>query len=136
MKTVFEDLGGVVCAITQEPTENATRYGGLHLRKVNGRVYRVEAVSARTTPIRETSPSVGAGRYIMSSEFLDYATRLLDQPRKGELDDTVIFQQMLRAGEKVHGVHIEGRRYDISTLDGYIAACQLFGSEKLKCKSL
>ena len=129
MTRVFEAAGGVVCAITQEPAENASRYGHIQLRKMNGRVYRVEAISPRITPTRETSPFVGVGRYILSPEFLNHAARLLDQPRTGELDDTVIFQQMLRAGETVHGVRIEGRRYDISTLDGYIAAWQRFGPE-------
>jgi UTP--glucose-1-phosphate uridylyltransferase len=136
MTTVFENVGGVVYAITQEPADKAARYGRLKLRRVNGRVYRVEAILERTTPVRETLLSAGVGRYILPPEFFNYVAMLLDQPLKGELDDSLIFLQMLRAGEKVHGVHIEGQRYDISTLDGYIAACQLFGSEKFKCKSL
>jgi UTP-glucose-1-phosphate uridylyltransferase len=55
---------------------------------------------------------------------------LLDQPLAAELDDSMIFHQMLGAGEPVHGVSIEGRRYDISTVDGYIAAWQRFGKER------
>ena len=130
MVTVFKAMGGTVFALTEEPAENASRYGRLHLRQVSGRIYRVEAISARTTPAKATSLLVGVSRYLLSPEFLGYAATLLDRSRAGELDDGMVLQHMLGAGEPVHGVHIEGRRYDISTSDGYTAAWQRFGRER------
>jgi len=130
MTTAFKATGGVVHAITQEPAENASRYGRLQLRQVGGRVYRVEAILPRTTPARAPSLLAGVGRYLFSPECLDYAAMLADQPRAGEFDDGMILQYMLDIGKPVHGVHIAGRRYDISTPDGYLAAWQCFGRQR------
>ena len=136
MASVFQAMGGIVFAIAQELAENATRYGRLQLQQVSERIYRVEAISARTTPVRTKSLLVGVGRGLWSPECLDYAAVLLDQPRVGEFDDGVILQYMLEINELVHGVHITGRRYDISTSDGYIAAWQRFGKERPTWKCL
>lgn len=85
MTTVFETRGGVVFAITQELTEHAGWYGRLQLRQVGERVYRLEAILPRTTLARTPSLLTGVGRYLFSPKFMDYAARLLDQPRTGEL---------------------------------------------------
>jgi len=131
MAPVFESTGGAVFAITRELAENAHRYGRLELQPVDERVYQVTAILPRTTPAKAASQLMGLGRYLFSPECLDYAALLLDQPRTSELDDGMIFQHMLDIDEPVHGVHITGQRYDISNPDGYIAAWQRLGREKL-----
>ncbi|GAB4549219.1 MAG: UTP--glucose-1-phosphate uridylyltransferase BpsC [Anaerolineae bacterium] len=131
MAPVFETTGGAVFAITQEPAENAHRYGRLELSPVDERVYRVTAILPRTTPARARMQFVGVGRYLFSPECLGHVAMLLDQPRTGELDDGLLFQYMLDIGEPVHGVHITGSRFDISTPEGYIAAWQHLGKASL-----
>jgi len=129
MAEVFEAFGGAVFAVARETAQCASRYGRLRLRRISERVYQVEAILPRTTPVGEKAVLAGVGRCLFGPEFLDYAAMLLDRPRAGELDDALILQTMLEAGDPVHGVHIEGRRFDISTPDGYIAAWQRFGKE-------
>lgn len=136
MADAFKAKGGIVFAVTRESAEHATRYGRLHLQQIGDCVYRVEAISARTTPVKATSLLVGVGRGLWSPECLDYAAVLLGQSRSGELDDAMIKQYMLDADEPLHGVYLTGRRYDISTSDGYIAAWQRFGKEKPAWKCL
>jgi len=132
MAPVFESTGGAVFAITRELAENAHRYGRLELQPVDDRVYQVTAILPRTTPAKAASLLVGLGRYLFSPECLDYAAMLLDQPRTGELDDSMILQHMLDIGEPVHVVHVAGRRFDISTADGYIAAWQRLGHLRIE----
>lgn len=126
----FKAVSGVVFSLVQAKAENATQYAHLHLQHVSERVYKIEAISARTTPVGSASLLVGVGRSLWSPECLDYAAMLLDQTRTGELDDGIILQHILAAGEPVHGVHVEGRGFDISTPDGYIAAWRRFGRER------
>lgn len=131
MVGVFEAVGGAVFALTEEPAEHAGRYGRLQLQPVGGRVYRVQAILPRSTASDRTTPIwAGVGRCFFGPEFLHHAALLLDRPRTGELDDGLVLQSMLEAGEPVHGVHIEGQRFDISTPDGYVAAWQRFGKER------
>ena len=52
------------------------------------------------------------------------------------LGDMCCLSFMLNIGEPVHGVHIEGSRYDISTPDSYMVAWRRFGKESPKWKCL
>jgi UTP--glucose-1-phosphate uridylyltransferase len=132
MSSIFEVTGGAVFAITQELAENAHRYGRLELEPVDERVYRVTAILPRTAPASAKTQFVGVGRYLFSPECLDYAAMLLDQPQTVELDDSMILQHMLNIGEPVHGVHVTGPRFDISTSDGYMAAWQRLGDLRIR----
>jgi UTP--glucose-1-phosphate uridylyltransferase len=134
MLGAFHSLGGVIFALNQETAEKAGRYGRLQLCHRSEQVYRVEAILDRSTLRGSTPALAGVGRYLCSPEFLDYAARLWEQPRKGEFDDALILQHMLVMGEPVHAMHIQGQRYDISTTDGYIAAWERFGSERPKIR--
>ncbi len=130
MTIIFEARGGAVLAVTEESVEKSARYERLQLRCVGRRIYRADAILARTTPVKAESLLVGVGRSLFSPVYLDYAAMLLDQGGTEELTDGMILQHMLGAGEPVHGVHIEGRRYDISTPNGYVGAWQRFGGER------
>jgi UTP--glucose-1-phosphate uridylyltransferase len=130
MASVFEEKGGAVFAITQEPAANDNRYGQLQLRQVGERVFKVEEFLSRTARPDTGFGLLGVGRYLLSSEVLNYAATLCDASRTGALDDSAIFQHMLDVGEPVYAVHIEGTRFDISTADGYIAAWECFSGEK------
>jgi UTP--glucose-1-phosphate uridylyltransferase len=130
MIPVLRAKGGAVFALAEESTEKAKRDGGFQLQEVSERIYRVEAIFARPTFVKALSVLVGVGRYLFSPECLDYTATLMDQTRTGEFDDGVILQHMLGIGEAVHAVNIAGRRHDISTPDGYIAAWERFGMER------
>jgi UTP--glucose-1-phosphate uridylyltransferase len=130
----FHSRGGVIFAATQEPAESARRYGRLQLRQLSEQVYGVERILDRATLEGSTPCLAGVGRYLLPPEFLGYAARLWDQPRKGEFDDALILQHMLAMGEPVYAMHIRGQRYDISTTDGYIAAWGRFGRERPKIR--
>ena len=128
MQDPFLSLGGVVFAVIEESAENVGRYGRLQLYQLNNQLYRVQSIADRS--LSATPELAGVGRYLISPQFLDYAATLWDQPRKGEFDDALILQHMLAMGESVHAIHIHGRRYDISTPAGHIAACERFGKER------
>jgi UTP--glucose-1-phosphate uridylyltransferase len=130
MASVFEEKGGAVFAITQEPAANANRCGQLRLRQVGERVFKVEAILPRTASMGTGSVLLGIGRYLLSPSVLNYAATLSDELRTSELDDSAVFQYMLDIGEPVYAVHIEGTRFDISTADGYIAAWESFNGKK------
>ena len=122
MASVFEERGGAVFAITEESAANAHRYGQLQLRQVGERVFKVEAILPRTVSTGSGSVFLGVGRYLLAPTVLHYAAILCERSPTGQLDDSAIFQHMLNIGEPVHAVYPEGRRYDISTSDGYMAA--------------
>jgi UTP--glucose-1-phosphate uridylyltransferase len=126
MASPFEQLGGTVMGVTKESAVNAGRYGRLQLRQVSQRVFKVEGILPRTASLTAEPVLLGVGRYLLSPAVLHYAAILREQSPTGALDDTAIFQHMLNIGEPVHAVCLEGRRYDISTPDGYMAAWKCF----------
>jgi UTP-glucose-1-phosphate uridylyltransferase len=121
--------------MAREPANRASLYGRLQLKRVSGRLHAIEAILARATPATTATLFLGVGRCLFTAEVLDHAGRLLDHPPAEELDDAMIFQRMLAHGGPVHGLHLKGRRYDIATPDGYVAAWRRFGREKPTWKS-
>jgi UTP--glucose-1-phosphate uridylyltransferase len=129
MEPYYSSLGGAVFAITVEDAQHAARYGRLHLRPVCGALHQVEDIGPRVKAEGSGSVLVGVGRYLLSPRVWEHAAQLWDDWTGDELDDGMIFAHMIHSGEPVHAVLIRGRRYDISTPDGYVAAWQRFGEE-------
>jgi UTP--glucose-1-phosphate uridylyltransferase len=117
-----DSLGGAIFAATQESAENVKLYGRLQLHQLSEQLDKVEAILGRSASLDAKSALAGVGRYLLSPQVLEYTATPWNQPRIGEFDDTMILQHMIAVGEPVHAIHIEGRRYDISTPQGYGAA--------------
>ncbi|MDR7465402.1 MAG: sugar phosphate nucleotidyltransferase [Armatimonadota bacterium] len=128
MAAEFAALGGAMFALAEEAGEHAGRYGRLDLRPLRGPVYQVNGVGPRGPAPAQVL--VGAGRYLLVPEVLEHAARLAGEPRCGELDDGAILARMIAAGSPVHGFHVQGPRFDVSTPEGYVAAWQRFGKEQ------
>ena len=126
----FLSLGGAVFTLVQESPTTAKWAGRLQLHQVDRQTYAARPQSDRRTSVSPTPQLAGFGRYLLSPECLDQAQRLWHGPRIDELDDSLIFQHMVAAAQPVHGVLVEGQCFDISTVDGYIAAWQTLGRGK------
>ena len=99
-----------------------------HLRKVDSRTYRVQPSRTAVSSEKRPDQFAGMGRYILSPECLDDAAILFNERPHAGLDDGMIFEFMCTAGKPVHGYVFEGRRFDISTVAGYIDAWQTLGN--------
>ena len=130
MKDAFTRMGGAVFALVpDDASENIPRWSERwHLIKAEEQIYKVQPSRKRAPSDQETIRFAGIGRYLLSPECLDYASTLLDKHRQSPLDDGDIFEFMCAADKPVHGYVFEGRRFDISTVAGYIDALQTLGN--------
>ena len=122
MAGVHARTGGCVIAIVEEPAQRASQYGHLQMTELEPGVFELDAIGERGGRDEEGSVLAGLGRYILSPAFLDYAASLSASGVQGELDDAVVLRAMLKANEPIHCVKVCGRRFDISTAGGFVAA--------------
>jgi UTP--glucose-1-phosphate uridylyltransferase len=128
LNEAFTTLGGAVFALGRAKSAANPRWSEWwNLTKVDSRTYRVQP-SRTAAPSEKTSDRlVGMGRYILSPECLDDAATLFNARPHTGLDDGMIFEFMCAADKPVHGYIIEGRRFDISTIAGYMDAWKTLG---------
>jgi UTP-glucose-1-phosphate uridylyltransferase len=130
MNSAFRSNGGVIFALMTESSENTRWSDRWHLNRIKKRLYAIKPRQKGSYPERGKPRFVGAGRYLISPEILDYAEHLFQLQLNGELGDGMIFEYMCDRGQPVHGIVLDMRRFDISTQAGYIGAWQAFGRSK------
>ena len=121
----FTAMGGAVFALgSAESAANPRWSERWHLTKVDSRTYKVQPFRTGMSSEKRPDQFAGMGRYILSPECFDDAASLFKEKPHASLDDGMLFEFMCAAGKPVHGFVFEGRRFDTSTVAGYVDAWQ------------
>ena len=125
----FTTLGGAVFALgSAESASNPGWSERWHLTKVDSRTYKVQPFRTAMSSEKRPDQFAGMGRYILSPECFDDAASLFNERPHSRLDDGMLFEFMCSLDKAVHGFVFEGRRFDISTVAGYVDAWQILGN--------
>lgn len=115
MVSYYEKYGGtIIPSIRATQDVDYDRYGILGGQSVEDEVLKVDHIVEK--PGKDNAPSdfAAVGGYLLTPEVFPYLDRGLESLQEGRefyLTDEVI-EPMIRDGHTVHGVIIEGRRYD------------------------
>ena len=117
---VYRDFGGAVIALEKVPPELVSRYGIASGREIAAGVLKLEKLVEK--PALEDAPGddAVAARYLLTPEIF----RLLQDAEAGlhgeiQLTDSIA---KLMKKENVYGCRIFGRRYDLGSAAGFVAA--------------
>lgn len=132
MSAAFRLHGGIVFALVSASPEGAAWSQRWHLNRVDERLYAVRPRHGVGRPQAEGPSLVGAGRYLMAPECLngDLQAQLLNRSGAEEIDDGMILEDLISRGEPVHGLALDGGRFDIATRQGYIEAWRTLASSQ------
>jgi len=128
MRDIFEGYVSAVFSMVEDRVSGRWGRDSWHLRKVKKNEYLLEKYRTKINTASEKLFLVGIGRYILPPLFITYSEKALNAKFEGELDDGTIFDEMITNGEPILGCRINARRFDISTVDGYLAAWRYFGN--------
>jgi UTP--glucose-1-phosphate uridylyltransferase len=126
LKDIFARYGSTVFAIVEEKNSVQWGWDSWGLNRVDKREYLLETQRPEINA-ESNFFLAGIGRYILPPLFITYSEKALKSAREGELDDGTIFDKMIMNGESVVGYRIHARRFDISTVEGYISALRHYG---------
>jgi UTP--glucose-1-phosphate uridylyltransferase len=87
--------------------------------------YRIEGILDDDPGPVQTGQIRSIGRYILTPRYFDFYA----SARKkigGELRETDVLKEFLRAGNELYGLLLEGERFDTGTIDGYAHAFMSF----------
>jgi UTP--glucose-1-phosphate uridylyltransferase len=124
LKRLFSECSSC-CVGTMAVPENRTIFftsaPKISYQEMRPGIYRVE--SFRDDHQEPVSPGQlrSIGRYILTSLFFDYCSRARNIA-SGELRETDVLREYLRAGHQLYGLLIDGERFDTGSMEGYIHA--------------
>jgi UTP--glucose-1-phosphate uridylyltransferase len=126
MLDAYEQTGGNVVAVVEDPRERTPRYGVLDILADDGRLARAGGVVEKPDPTDAPSMLSVIGRYIIQPEVFAHLA-------KGEQDSGMEIQltdglaRLISDGQSLHGLRIDGRRFDCSDKLGFLQATIAFG---------
>jgi len=119
LRAVHERTGGSVIGLMRVPRELASRYG-MVAAEPDGGLLRLTRMVEKPTPEDTPSDLAIIGRYIFTPRILE----LLADTRPGKQGEIQLTDAMDRLAheEPVHGVIIEGQRFDAGNPLGFLEA--------------
>ncbi len=119
LRAVHERTGGSVIGLMRVPRELAPRYG-MVAAEPDGDLLRLTGMVEKPEPDEAPSDLAIIGRYIFTPRILEL---LADAPpgKQGEIQLTDAMDRLARE-EPVHGVIIEGQRFDAGNPLGFLEA--------------
>ena len=122
MIQVRQKYGGSVLAFIDVPREMIQLYGCAAAEPTDeADVVTVTGLVEKPAPDEAPSTLAIIGRYVLAPEVFD-ALRATPPGRGGEILLTDAIQALAAAGEPVHGVLFDGRRYDTGDKQEYLRA--------------
>ncbi len=122
MIQVRQKYGGSVLAFIDVPREMIQLYGCAAAEPTDeADVVTVTGLVEKPAPDEAPSTLAIIGRYVLAPEVFD-ALRATPPGRGGEIQLTDAIQALAAAGEPVHGVLFDGRRYDTGDKQEYLRA--------------
>ena len=129
MLEVFDRYNCSIVAIEEVEASEVDRYGIISGKEIEAGLYRVENMIEK--PAQSEAPSNLAiiGRYILTPDIFDIL-RTTSPGKKGEIQITDALLKQCKEG-RVLAYRFRGNRYDCGSIDGFVAATNIF-YEKLK----
>ena len=117
----WETFGGTVVGVQKVSEKDISKYGSVNIAADEGNgTFFIDGIKEK--PAAPEAPSLYAalGRYVVSADFFGYLRRV-PVAENGELQFTDALN--LQAAEKgIYAKVFEGRRYDLGSKAGYLAA--------------
>lgn len=117
----WETFGGTVVGVQKVSEKDISKYGSVKIAADEGNgTFFIDGIKEK--PAAQEAPSLYAalGRYVVSADFFGYLRRV-PVAENGELQFTDALN--LQAAEKgIYAKVFEGRRYDLGSKAGYLAA--------------
>lgn len=128
MVEAYQDTGGNVIAVEEVAVELTARYGVLDVEDDDGRLARARGVVEKPDPAEAPSRLAVIGRYILQPQVFDHLDKQVEGAG-GEIQLTDALAAML---DKIplHGLRIDGRRFDCGTKSGFVEANAAFAAER------
>ncbi len=128
MVDAYKDIGGNVVAVEEVAEELTGRYGVLDVAEEKGRLFRAKGLVEKPDPAEAPSRLAIIGRYILQPEVFDY----LDRKVAGAGGEIQLTDAMAATLDTVplHGLRIDGRRFDCGSKMGFVEANTAFAAER------
>lgn len=117
---VYERFGASVAAVTPVPEEKLSRYGVIGGKAAAPGVVEVETIVEKPAPEKAPGNLAVAARYVFTPGIFAHLRQTLPG-LGGEIQLTDGMAALLKS-EKLYGCEICGRRYDLGSKAGFIAA--------------
>jgi UTP--glucose-1-phosphate uridylyltransferase len=117
----YERFGSPVIGVERVEWEDVERYGIIAGTRIGEGLYRVTDLVEK--PRRDEAPSNVAivGRYVLEPEVFD-SLRRVEPDDRGEVQLTNGLRELVEEGSTILAKIIEGKRYDVGTLPGWLRA--------------
>lgn len=125
MMKVYDEFGTSVIGLQQVPPEDVVNYGVITPETIREGLHRVVDLVEKPRPAEAPSNLSVIGRYILDPAIFD-SLAAIEAGAGGELQLTDALKLMLQ-GRIVHGVELEGARYDAGSKLGFLMATTALG---------
>ncbi|KMK65530.1 UTP--glucose-1-phosphate uridylyltransferase GalU [Puniceibacterium sp. IMCC21224] len=126
MIEAYEETGGNMVAAMEVPTDKASSYGILDIKKDMGSMVSVKGMVEKPAPGTEPSNLAVIGRYILSPSILKNLNKM-KTGAGGEIQLTDAIAQEIGGKEGVYGLRFRGQRFDCGSKAGFLQATVAFG---------
>lgn len=117
----WETFGGTVVGVQKVSEKDISKYGSVKIAADEGNgTFFIDGIKEKPAATEAPSLYAALGRYVVSADFFGYLRRV-PVAENGELQFTDALN--LQAAEKgIYAKVFEGRRYDLGSKAGYLAA--------------
>ena len=116
----YNRVGTSVIAVEQVGMDNISSYGNVGGAWCAENIMRVSGMVEKPTPVEALSDLAVASRYLLSPEIFDLL-RKTPRGKGNEIQLTDAIKQLVPSGA-LHACRINGKRYDLGSKAGFIAA--------------
>jgi UTP--glucose-1-phosphate uridylyltransferase len=120
MIEVYNEYKTTVLGVQEVPNEDVNKYGIVHTKFIEDRVYKVKGLVEKPEVDEAPSNIAILGRYIIRPSIFDILERT--KPGKGgEIQLTDALKELAKS-EAMYAYNFEGRRYDVGDKQGFLEA--------------
>jgi len=131
---VTHSAGKTSCIISVMESYNvlASRKSILGSAEIHKDYFKLTGIKHSESESADYSPSnlLEIGRSVLSRDFIDAAKKLQKDQISDEITGGMVLNRLIAEGVEVNALKVAGKCFDISTLEGYIAAWQHFGTSE------
>ncbi len=125
MMAVYRDTGSSVIGLQAVPPEDVVKYGIIAERPVGNGLHQVTDMVEKPQPEEAPSNLSVIGRYLLHPAIFDCLDRI-STGAGGELQLTDALKRLLTT-HQIHGLELEGDRYDAGSKIGFLKATVALG---------
>lgn len=122
----YEKYGGTVVGVQKVEKKDISKYGSVQIESEKQKgVFFINGIKEKPAPDEAPSLYAALGRYVVSGDFFGYLRRV-PVSASGELQFTDALNLQARE-EGIYAAEFVGRRYDLGSKAGYLAATVEYG---------